>query len=110
MPGLFAAPMSSLCSKLLIGPYTGGSVATLALLGDAFRRGPRDLKIRRSLNVSGGLSHAKHIRFPVGLYAVHHPVPRQPVGRFFGPFEVAIGEGEVDIVESFRVRVHVAQE
>ncbi len=35
---------------------------------------------------------------------------RQPVGRRHGPLEVAIVKGVIEIVELFRVRVHVIQQ
>lgn len=83
-------------------------MAFLALRRDSFRRAARYRKIRCGLNGFGFRTHAIKNRQPVGLHIGIGVMLRQPFRVRFSRFEVPIREREIELVEFFRVIVHMA--
>ena len=82
-------------------------MAALALLVDSLGRRARGFEVGGFLDGLGGLAHPGKERPPLFLYTGNFLVPRQPIGRSHGAFEVIVGEGKVEVVELLGVGVHV---
>ena len=79
----------------------------LALSTDSVRSGACGRKIGGCLKSFSFRAHAIQMWQPVGLHIHFGVMVRQPLGWRFRRFEVAIRKGVIELVEFFRMFVHV---
>ena len=90
--------------------HAGSVVATLALVGDALRRGSCRIEIGGLFHGLGRFTHAFEEGSPLVLDAGDFLVPGEPVGGRHRAFEVIIRKGEIKVVQLLGVGMHVVDE